>query len=288
LPLPDPQILGSLAAGAVFAAVFLVMHRFRNVTTSLIRRRSAFADMIRPEPGDDRRRLLRALDGRVGAHLGAGFVLLSVSVITATADPRDWWSELEHWGWWFVAMLLCAMALCELRSLWRLAGERRRAGRELEAQIAVGQRLQHVAARGNYLFHCVPVGDDRIDHLVLGTNGLYAVHVVLEPPRGTGRARVEGNSVEFGGVGPAYPLARWQAAVRRLRRELERDVSHPVNILSVIVVPGWEVETAEQGGHLLVNHVNLPVMTGWRDQQAFLMDDEVEVLERALAARVSG
>lgn len=285
---PDPQILGPLAAGALFAGAFLAAARFRAVTASLVRRRSPFAAALRPEPGDDRRRLLGALDARVGAHLGAGFVLLSVSLVAALAGPRAPWSDLEHWGWWFVALLLGALTLYESRSLWRLVVERHRMARELDARVATGQRLCHVAARGNFVFHGVPVGEQRIDHLVLGTNGLYALHVVVVPPRRDGRARLQGNSLEFGGTGASYPLAGWQAAVRRLGRELAPEIGHPLKIMSVVVVPGWEVDRAEAEGHLLVNHVSLPVMTGWRDREAYLMDDEVQALEKALAARVGG
>ncbi|WP_405220457.1 hypothetical protein [Lentisalinibacter sediminis] len=285
---PDPHIVSSLTAGAAFAAAFLLTSKCWQVAGGLLRRPSPLGVGIRTEPGDDLRRQLRDTDIRAAMHLAAAFVLLSVFVALLFAGSDRWWSDLQPWAWWLVSLFLAAVAAYEVRVLLGLLQTRLRAARSLNAHIATAQRLEYVAARGNYLFHCVPVGDTRIDHIVLGTNGLYAVHVIDRPPRGDRTASLEAGSVVFGAEGgEPHTLKDWRSLVARLTRELEAGLGRALTIRSVIVVPGWDVSSAEERDTLLVNQSALTMMTGWRDQRAFLLDEEVADLERLLTKRVS-
>lgn len=253
-----------------------------------MRRPSPLGERIRSEPGDEFRRQLRDADVGAAIHLAAAFVLLSVFVALFFAGTERWWSDLHPWAWWLVSLFLAAVAAYELRVLLGLLQTRRRAARSLDAHIATAQRLEYVAVRGNYLFHCVPVGDERIDHVVLGTNGLYAVHVIDRPPTGERTAGLEAGSVVFGPEGGArHALKEWRGVVARLTRELEAGLGRALTVRSVIVVPGWEVSAAEERDTLLVNQSGLTMMTGWRDQRAFLLDEEVAELECLLSQRVS-
>jgi hypothetical protein len=89
------------------------------------------------------------------------------------------------------------------------------------------------------------------------------------------------------GEGERHPLKNWRGVVAGLTRELEAGLGRALTVRSVIVVPGWEVSAAEERDTLLVNQSGLTMMTGWRDQRAFLLDEEVADLERFLTARVS-
>jgi len=227
------------------------------------------------------------MDVRAAAHLAAGFVLLSVFVALLFAGSDHWWSDLEPWAWWLVALFLAAVAAYEVQVFFGLWRARRRAARALDAHIATGQRLEYVAARGNYLFHSVPVGNERIDHVVLGTNGIYAVHVIDRPVDGDPAARLERGSVVFGADEERHALAGWRRLVAQLARELEPALGRALTVRSVVVVPGREVSAAEEADTLLVNQSGLTMMTGWRDQRAFLLDEEVAALERRLSEFVS-
>lgn len=285
---PDPHIVSSLTAGAAFAAAFLLTSKFWLLAGGLLRRPSALGGRIRAEPGDHFRRQLRETDVRAAAHLAAVFVLLSVFVALYFAGRERWWSDLEPWAWWLVSLFLALVAAYEAHVLLGLLQTRRRAMRSLDAHITTAQRLEYVAARGNFLFHSVPVDHTRIDHVVLGPNGVYAVYVVDRPVGKENSARLVGGHIVFGGdQGERHPLADWRRVVARLARELEAELGHALTVRSVIVVPGWEVAAAEEGDILLVNQTGLTMMTGWRDQRAFLLDEEVQSLERILSERVS-
>jgi len=252
-----------------------------------LRRPSPLGERIRTEPGDDFRRQLRETDVRAATHLAAAFVLLSVFVALFFAGTERWWSELHPWAWWLVSLFLAGVAAYEVRVLLGILQTRQRAARSLDAHIATAQRLEYVAARGNYIFHCVPVGDGRIDHVVLGTNGLYAVHVIDRPPVGDRTASLAAGSVVFGAEGGRrHALKDRRGMVARLTRELEAGLGRALTVRSVIVAPGWEVSAAEERDTLLVNQSGLTMMTGWRDQRAFLLDEEVADLERLLSRRV--
>lgn len=280
--------MSSLIAGAAFAGAFLLVSKCWHFAGGLLRRPSLPGENIRTEPGDHFRRQLRDTDVRTGAHLAAGFVLLSVSVALLFAGNERWWSDLPPWAWWLVSLFLALVAAREVHVLLSLWQARRRAARSLDAHIATAQRLEYVAARGNYLFHSVPVGDGCIDHVVLGPNGVYAVHVIDRPPGRDRTARLERGGVVLGEDGDRQSLAPWRRLVTQLARELEPGLGRALAIRSVIVVPGREVSAADEGDVLLVNQAGLTMMTGWRDRHAFLLDEEVESLERALSERVSG
>ncbi len=283
---PDPHIISSLAAAAAFAALFLVASKFWLLADGLVRRPSPFAAKIQAEPGDNFRRQLEAIDRRAGAHLAALAIVASVFLALFFAGHEPWWSSLEHWRWWLVLAFLCAVAVYEVWVFVHLVQSRRAVAHTLDAHVATGQRLEHVAARGNYLFHCVPTGDDHVDHIVLGTNGLYAIRVIVRRPVDGGLARLARGSIDFGdGVEPVS-LADWQATLRRLTAELRERLGHSVRVMSVIVVPGWDVEGGEQGQHLLVNESNLTMLTGWRDQDAYLMNEELQLLQRVFSTRL--
>ncbi len=283
---PDPRIVSALIAGAAFAAAFLLASKCWLLAGGVLRRHSGPGARIRTEPGDRFRRQLRDSGVRAATRLAAGFVLLSVFLALLVAGREGWWSDLAPWAWWLVSLFLALVAAYEVHVLLGLWQARRRAARCLGAHIATGQRLEYVAARGNYLFHSVTAGDGCIDHVVLGPNGIYAVHVLDEPVRGDRRARLEDGSVVFGD-GERHPLAGWRQLVTRLARDLESVLGHALTIRSVIVVADREVTAAENGDVLLVNQSGLTMMAGWRDQRAFLLDEEVACLERALSERVS-
>ena len=51
---------------------------------------------------------------------------------------------------------------------------------------------------------------------------------------------------------------------------------------SVIAVPGWEVLEQANEEHLVVNDRSLPMLTGWKDQADYLLNEDVDTLHQML------
>ena len=68
----------------------------------------------------------------------------------------------------------------------------------------------------------------------------------------------------------------------RLQKELSKKTGHDIRVRSVIAVPGWDINEQTSAEHLLVNERNLPMISGWKDQADYLMDEDVTTLQTYL------
>ena len=77
------------------------------------------------------------------------------------------------------------------------------------------------------------------------------------------------------------------ASATRLEKEIAQLLGHKVRVRSVIAVPGWEIGEQSSDKHLLVNERTIPMLRGWRDQSDYLMNEDVDALQKELTARCS-
>ena len=50
----------------------------------------------------------------------------------------------------------------------------------------------------------------------------------------------------------------------------------------MIATPGWEVSAQASEQFLLVNERNLAMMRGWKDEKDYLMNEDIEAINRFL------
>jgi hypothetical protein len=62
-------------------------------------------------------------------------------------------------------------------------------------------------------------------------------------------------------------------------------VKHDVRVRSVVAVPGWEIESQVSDEYLVVNERNLAMLSGWKDQKDYLMNEDVESVQKLLTKR---
>ncbi|MDA0705688.1 MAG: hypothetical protein O2805_03490 [Proteobacteria bacterium] len=84
--------------------------------------------------------------------------------------------------------------------------------------------------------------------------------------------------------GKTRSLVATNARIAGLEREFRRLLDHRVWIRSVIAVPGWDIDTQGSEEHLLVNERNLPMLSGWKDQSDFLLNEDVDALYKLLTS----
>ena len=71
----------------------------------------------------------------------------------------------------------------------------------------------------------------------------------------------------------------------RLIHHFARKISATVRVRSVITVPGWEIDEQASNDYLIVNERNLAMLSGWKEQEDYLMNEDVESIQKMLTER---
>jgi hypothetical protein len=151
--------------------------------------------------------------------------------------------------------------------------------------MATGHSLQKLSANQNRVFHDVPCGSLVIDNVIVGLQGIYAVSVIARMPGKDNRVRLRGDTLTFAPEKQSLSVTRSGAKSVRLAKELGQLLGHEVRVRSVIAVPGWEIESQVSDDYLVVNERNLSMLSGWRDEQDFLMTEDVARIQGLLTKR---
>ena len=80
-------------------------------------------------------------------------------------------------------------------------------------------------------------------------------------------------------------LAEYGQRTNQLAIEFRKILKHEVRVRCVVAVPGWEIESQASEDYLIVNERNLAMLRGWKDENDYLMNEEVEKLQKLLTDR---
>ena len=132
-----------------------------------------------------------------------------------------------------------------------------------EAELAVGQQLNSLMRDGYYVFHDVhlnnSVDDYNIDHVVVGTTGVFAVETKgrSKPIQKDGKAEFK---VKFNGTQLIFPTWVESEPVEQAKRQasalqkwLSSAVGEAVEVKTVLAIPGWYIETTGKSDVAIIN-----------------------------------
>lgn len=281
---------GIVAMGTTLA--FLGVVRFFQLLRQIAPRRSAFAGYMLYESGHALREKVRRLDASYTTGFAGGLVFSLTFVSAMLQRPSGWLDPSNLWQRIAVAIIFAAALAVAGMRCYRLIAERRRAVYERDAHIAIGHGLNRVFVDANRVFHAVgggSLGKQRIDNVIIGPQGVYAVTVVARRPqrrdRNTPQVTIDSSHLLFGAPPERISIADVMPRLKLLTKDLAKLVGHPVNVRSVIAIPGWQIHEQNSDQHLLVNEDRLAMIRGWTDPEAFLMNDQVEAISSELAKR---
>jgi len=171
---------------------------------------------------------------------------LVIACMFATIALLEWINYLlarqpSPWTFTMVALLVCGFAALRVRHGWRMAA-RMQLGRSGER--AVAQYLEWFRTKGFFVFHDIPTGDANIDHVLIGTQGIYVIETktLSKPVRGECRITVGPDCVKANGVPlDRDPTVQAKAQAGWLRNFLLESKFVAV-VQPVVVIPGWFVE----------------------------------------------
>jgi hypothetical protein len=173
----------------------------------------------------------------------APYVIAILLGVLAALEWWRWYANTPPMPWVLTALALIAAAW----AIWSIRrgvarGENLRLGRDGER--AVAHYLEWFRSKDFFVFHDVPTGDANIDHVLIGTRGVYVIETktLSKPIRGDcvisladGRLLANGRALDRDPIVQAKAQARWLANFLG-----ESKLKHPVQ--PVVVFPGWFVE----------------------------------------------
>jgi hypothetical protein len=135
-------------------------------------------------------------------------------------------------------------AIYRTRRSWKRL-ESLRLGRDGER--AVGQYLEQVREAGTRVFHDIVGKDFNLDHVVLSTKGFFVVETKTwsKPARGDANISYDGEAIRANGqTHDRDPIKQAIAQAAWLRDLLKESTGRAFPVKSVIVFPGWYVDSA--------------------------------------------
>jgi hypothetical protein len=122
---------------------------------------------------------------------------------------------------------------------------RLRLGRDGER--AVAECLDLVRHDGAWVIHDLPGSGFNVDHVVVGTQGVFAIETKTwsKPASGDARIQFDGSNLVVAGTRPSRdPVAQARAQAAWVAQTLEERIGRRFPVRPVVVFPGWFVERA--------------------------------------------
>jgi len=281
--------LAALSGAAIIALastiIFLLVVKSWDVLSATVVEATRFPQSIMYEAAQRFRDDMERLGREQSHYLVATVVFATIFVITYLLPPQKMFEELPAWQLVLTLVLFVAAALYTIFRLGQIVIVKRRLAFVRDANMATGHSLQKLTANQNRVFHDVPCGSQVIDNVIVGLQGIYAVSVIAKMPGKDNRVRLRGDTLTFAPGKEALSVTRSGAKSVRLAKELGELVGHEVRVRSVIAVPGWEIDSQVSDNYLVVNERNLSMLSGWKDQNDYLMTEDVASIQNMLTQR---
>jgi hypothetical protein len=245
----------------------------------------SFAESIMHEAAQRFRDELERLSSSQAIYLSATLVFLVLFVAAYVLRAGTLFAGYPAWQLWLQIGFLVFAALVAAWRLGRTILARRQVKFVRDANVAVGHQLQQISTGANRVFHDVKTSAGIVDHVLVGQTGVYAINVVARRGGKSGSARLNNNAIRFSNNDDAISVVDITAGAIRLEKEIARMLGHKVRVRSVLAVPGWDIGEQSSDKHLLVNERTIPMLRGWRDQSDYLMNEDVDALQKELTAR---
>ncbi len=168
--------------------------------------------------------------------------------------------------------LICILGVgFTIYCFWKLTvllNRRRRYRLGYEGEIAVGQELNQLMRDGYYVYHDFFVDKFNIDHIVVGSSGVFAVETkARSKPTSAGPApdykvKYDGKSLHFPNGTDVRSIEQAKRQAEWLSKWLQSAIGERVWVRPLLALPGWFVERTASGGVPVINPKNFRSIAG--------------------------
>lgn len=246
------ELFGSLAFGLLAAVIFTLP--LLAVGLWLNRQRTAeraalvepFTDLVRRPAGESLRVKIDQLGEDFESHLTMLGFVGAFSAGMMTGLPA---SKRAVFGAWLFAVNILAGAYIAPR-LARLARELRAHRLGYKGERVVAEELNRLLAEGFAVFHDLPFNGYNIDHVVVGTRGVFVVETKTRSKRTDARwekkatAVFDGRSIRFNDSVEVNAVKQARVNAREVANWLSAATGERVEAQAILAVPGWWIDDA--------------------------------------------
>lgn len=265
--------------------VFLLVVKFWHVIAQSAGATTRFPNSIMLEAAQRFRDELERLGREQSLFQIAGLVFSVIFSITYLLRPQGMFEDLPQWQLILVLVLFGAAALYTAYRLLHIVITKRRLAYVRDANMATGHALQKLNADQNRVFHDVRCGAGVIDNVIVGQHGIYTISVIARKPGKDNVVTLLEDKLTFAPNNVSMSVASSGTKSGEFAKEIGKLLGHDVRVRTVVVIPGWEIESQSSEAYLAVNERNLTMLSGWKDPNDFLMDEDVDKVQKVLTAR---
>jgi Ca2+/Na+ antiporter len=280
----DLTVLSGAATIALASTIILLLvirswAAFTKSTTT-----TRFPESIMLEAAQRIRDKLTKLSQDQSVYLVSALVFTVVFCIFYLIPPQGMFDDVPRWQLILVLVLLGIAAAFLVFRIAQTVVAKRKLLFYRDASMATGHALQRLTANRNRVSHDVPTAAGTIDNVIVGLQGVYTVSVIARKAGKKDRAALKGDRLS---LGEKYSISVKRSAVKseQLAKEIRKATGNDIRVRSVIAIPGWEIESQQSSEFLVVNERNLAMLTGWKDQKDYLMNEDVEAVQDLLTKR---
>jgi hypothetical protein len=278
-------ISGAATVALTSTILFLVVAKSWSILSRNVSSTPNFADSIMPEAAQRFRDELDRLSSSQAIYLSGALVFVLLFVAAYILQAQDLFAGYPSWQLWLQITFLTLAAGFAAWQLGRTILARRQVKFVRDANVAIGHQLQQISTGTNRVFHDVVTSAGVVDHVLVGQTGIYAVNVVAKRGSKNGNAVLDSNELSFSISDKLASVVEITASTARLEKEICQLLGHKIRVRSVIAVPGWDIGEQASERHLLVNERTIAMLRGWKDQSDYLMNEDVDLLQKELTAR---
>ena len=278
-------ISGAAVVALASTILFLLVAKSWSALSRTVASTPKFAESIMHEAAQRFRDELDRLSSSQAIYLSGTLVFLVLFAAAYLLQAQNLFAGYPSWQLWLQFGFLVIAALLAGWRLVRTFLAYRQVRFIRDATVAIGHQLQQISTGANRVFHDVRTASGIVDHVLVGQTGVYAINVVARRATRNGGAVLKNNHVTFSSSDEQVSVVNITSSALRLEKEISQLLGHKIRVRSVIAVPGWEIVEQSSDKHLLVNERTIPMLRGWRDQSDYLMNEDVETLQKELTAR---
>lgn len=246
--------------GLSFLALFAVIHYWEWQTKRARKKSPLTSDLLRG-PGEALREKLEEIRFDLLGYMLFSFVLplwlyASYVSIEMYGNKPSTFLFLFHV---VLGLIAIGYPLFKMLGLQKL---KRQYALGLEAEVAVGQELNHLMRDGYWVYHDFPADDFNIDHVVIGPTGVFAVETKgraksIKDDGSTEREVIyDGEVLQFPSRKESKPIKQASLQAKWLQQWLSSAVGEPVTVHPVLALPGWFIKKVTPGGVPVINGKN--------------------------------
>jgi hypothetical protein len=164
-----------------------------------------------------------------------------------------------HFRLWLSACAAIGFFLFSIYKVITLLSKRRLIRLGYEGALVVRQELNQLMRDGFYVYHDFPADGFNIDHIVVGSKGVFAIETEARS-KPAAKNRVEDATVEYDGRSLYFPKGDDFKTIDQAERQaawlsdwLGKAIGEPIAARAIVALPGWFVKRSSAEGISVVN-----------------------------------